>query len=119
MTTLHLLNFLSISIIIAICCWFTYFISGAKYRLYKAVFRAVFKLDFYYLLWYFKNSIYLWCMMARLFLICTNLTLITLFSENSIFQKPFFMFVVSPLLWMSLFGVLAISLIAYNKQKEA
>lgn len=118
MSVLHWLNFASITIIGGLACWFTYFISGAKYRFYKAVMRAVFKFDFWYLKWYWHNRVYLWCISARLMLICTNLYLITMFSENSIFQKRLFIFIVSPLLWISIFGVIVLLSVVYNKTKE-
>lgn len=118
MTFIHWLNYASITIIMGLCCWLTYFISGAKYSLVKACFRAVFLFDFWYLKWYWVNRIYFWCVTARIFLVCTALTLITMFSDNSIFQKPLFMFIVSPLLWISLFGVISLSLLAYGRTKD-
>jgi len=117
MTITHWLNYSAIILIMGICSYLTYFISGAKYSFLKACIMALIKLDTWYIKWHFRNSIYLWCIVFRFMLICTELTLITLFAENSIFQRPFFLFCVAPLLWFSLFGLLAISLSNQKEQK--
>lgn len=99
MSLVYALNLLTIILIIFIISGLSYFLSGAKYSLIKAFYRGIKHRDMYYFKWFYNNSIYIWCKILVVLLICTNLSLITQFSQESIFQKPLFIFGVSPLLW--------------------
>jgi len=118
MTFDHWLNYATIILIMGFSSLIVYFLAGAKYSLHKALFRALFMWDFWYVKWFCKNKIYLWSFSLLILLICTELTLITKFSEDSIFQKPRFMFLVSPLLWASLFGTFSWLILYYNRTKN-
>lgn len=116
MSVIHYLNYLTIFIIIGFCCFLGNFVAGAKYSLVKAILRGVFCFDFWYFRWFFRNSVYMVAHALILLLIATNLSLITQFSTNNIFQKPLFVFTVSPMLWASIVALFVLLVAKYPKK---
>lgn len=111
----QLLNYVTIIIIGLFCLWLTRFAQSAKYSLIKTIIRLVFFGDSYYIKWHLKSKVYLLANALLLLLITTNLILITLFSHDNILQKPLLTFIVSPLLWLVIFGLVRIGLKPYQK----
>lgn len=118
MSLVYMLNYLTIIFIIFIIAGLSHFLSGAKHSLIKAIYRGIKYGDMYYFKWFYNNSIYIWCKILTVLLICTNLSLITQFSKESIFQKPLFIFGISPLLWAVIAIVGFITFRAYIKLKN-
>lgn len=134
----YILNLISITIMGGLACVMTNFISGAKHGLYGIiklllmvmVGRIILRLTGKEKLsidkrlvivgkvellrhrwkWYKDRPIFMHCILMRFFLVCTTLTMLTIFSKESIFYKPLVVFIISPCLWITTFLVIAYSL---------
>lgn len=121
MTFIHILNYCTICLIFSLALMFTYYSSKAKYSVLKAFLWAIFRWDGWYFRWFFKsiqNMLYFFCSTCVAFLVAQDLVLLTLFSQNNIFQKPIYVFLISPVLWANLIIVLFLALFKYTLHRK-
>lgn len=112
----HVLNYVTIFIIIIFCLFLTSFNSSAKYSVLKTMIRLIFFWDLYYAKWYWRNKIYILCNIFLIVSVIINLVLITAFSKDNIFQKPLISFITAPIFWLLLLGIFYITLTPKMKE---
>lgn len=118
---IYLLNYMTICLLGIVAAMLTTYASDSKYSVVKAFARLLFCFDTWYIKWFFRdiqNMLYFFSSTCVLFLIVQDIVLLTLFSQSNIFQKPIFVFIVSPLLWLNLGIVLFLSLFNFESIRK-
>lgn len=106
MTLFAFLNMVSIMIMMLIAAWLAGKLSEMKYSFLFCLLQVVVHWNWSCFGWVKRHPYYVWCAVLQVSLILTALTQIGLFMENSIFTKPIVVFMISPVLWTSVFLIL-------------
>lgn len=101
MTFLTLLHIINISVIMLLMGHLMFRIKRMKYSVYWSIMRMIRFNDMRGVKWLGQNMIYFLYMIFIVILFLIDITLIGQLMNNSIFNRPVFLLLLSPLAWLS------------------